>query len=413
METNKYFYSEDYDFRNYTEKKVIGKGTYGIVKLIQLDSGEVFAKKTCPVRTDSTFILESTLNEIDKLQILRNHNACITLYGLEYDENEISLFLELMNCDISDLYLNWSIEERIIESRRIIEQISPGLITMKEFGIIHMDIKPTNILYKNGEYKLTDFGLSCINEKFVMNKFIGTYNYMPPELLKNVDVRYPESIDVWSLGMTILTLLSGEILFDYDGKDEILMDIWRNSTYKKDFSHFKRDSQREGHLIIENFVSCDLPPDLKYILEHMLDLNPETRFIFSGKNNLDTSSYPIEYEMRRYKDVLDENDIFVSLVNLELIARVLDATSGRDSKYREKLLSCIPQIVNAYFAPDDQDYTFDLDTWYLETLSIIEFKIFNPHLHSTFKYINSISPLAKKRLIKGGVKNKQLARLFK
>lgn len=76
-------------------------------------------------------------------------------------------------------------------------------------NIIHRDIKPQNIfLSDNGDYKLGDFGISRTMErtKDGMSRK-GTYEYMAPEVFRGED--YDSSVDIYSLGMVLYTLLNG------------------------------------------------------------------------------------------------------------------------------------------------------------------------------------------------------------
>ena len=103
-----------------------------------------------------------------------------------------------------------------IEAIRIIAQVANGLNRAHRDNLIHRDVKPENILLtKNGTAKLTDMGL--VKEKFSgdlnltrSGRGLGTPNYMAPEQFrdaKNAD----ERCDIYSLGATLYTLLTGEL----------------------------------------------------------------------------------------------------------------------------------------------------------------------------------------------------------
>lgn len=85
-------------------------------------------------------------------------------------------------------------------------------------GVVHHDIKPENILVDaDGHCVLTDFGGS----KFLSEtgkikphpsgRAVATLPYAAPEILDEVVTEYDESVDWWSLGATILTLLTGQV----------------------------------------------------------------------------------------------------------------------------------------------------------------------------------------------------------
>lgn len=86
--------------------------------------------------------------------------------------------------------------------------------------IIHQDIKPGNILIDdNGNYCITDFGISVKTDGEKGNAYdngTGTIRYMPPERFLADQKPIPPS-DVWSLGVTIYELVTGEVPFGEKG----------------------------------------------------------------------------------------------------------------------------------------------------------------------------------------------------
>lgn len=84
----------------------------------------------------------------------------------------------------------------------------------KERHQVHRDVKPENILINSfGEIKLTDFGISKQLFETINNckSFVGTIAYMSPERMNSEDYSYPS--DVWSLGLIIYELATGEYAY--------------------------------------------------------------------------------------------------------------------------------------------------------------------------------------------------------
>jgi calcium-dependent protein kinase len=85
-------------------------------------------------------------------------------------------------------------------------------------GVAHRDLKPENLLYLyegtevNNPIKIIDFGLSQdINIKKILSSKVGTAYYVSPEILAG---KYNEKCDVWSAGVILYVLLSGEPPFN-------------------------------------------------------------------------------------------------------------------------------------------------------------------------------------------------------
>jgi len=95
-----------------------------------------------------------------------------------------------------------------------------GLSHLHQQGIVHRDLKPTNILMKRDVPCLADFGLARVIGVDNSNQIAGTPAYMSPEAFAGN--RSPLS-DIWSIGVILHRLLSGELPFDCEHGREVLI----------------------------------------------------------------------------------------------------------------------------------------------------------------------------------------------
>ena len=101
----------------------------------------------------------------------------------------------------------------------ITRDLARGLAAVHDAGIVHRDVKPSNVLMthvgdRDGERwiaKLADFGVACeLGESPVMapGVVLGTLTFMAPEQLRDTDPGTPA--DIFSLGLVVLEALTGE-----------------------------------------------------------------------------------------------------------------------------------------------------------------------------------------------------------
>lgn len=208
---------------------VLGKGSYGKVLLVkQLSTGRLFAQKQLTKMSllmNNEINLIRTLNEKKILELV-NHTNIVKLYYAFQDYNKVYLILEYL--DGGELFYHLAQESYLSELKAsfYIAQLILALRYLHlNLKVIYRDLKPENcMLNSSGNLVLTDFGLSKLNGggdgNENSNSFIGTVQYMAPEILKNE--LYSYEVDWWSLGCISFDLLTGSPPFTGNNNKKIM-----------------------------------------------------------------------------------------------------------------------------------------------------------------------------------------------
>ncbi|CAN4123959.1 unnamed protein product [Withania somnifera] len=202
--------------------------------------------------------MESFVREVTSLSHIKHPNL-VSLLGHYDGPNECFLVYELChNGNLSEWlfgkskYLSW---RRRLE---IALDCARGLLFLHSYpqgSIVHRDIKPANILLSASfEAKLSDFGLSkiiSIGHSYASSEVRGTFGYVDPEYQKN---RHVNSYgDVYSFGIVLLQLLSGQRVINLDLKNPMpLSKMAKNLTKGGNIKEFA-DPKLEGKFSIEAF----------------------------------------------------------------------------------------------------------------------------------------------------------------
>ncbi len=152
------------------------------------------------------------MGEVDLLKSL-SHPSVVKYEGLVRGPDVVSIILEYVENGslLHTLKAFGNFPEKLVAS--YVVKILEGLNYLHEQNVVHCDLKAANILTtKNGNVKLSDFGVS-LNLKAVKkmgnkNDAIGTPNWMAPEVIELKGVT--TAADIWSLGCTIIELLTGK-----------------------------------------------------------------------------------------------------------------------------------------------------------------------------------------------------------
>ena len=120
------------------------------------------------------------------------------------------------------------------DTRKILKDVIYGVAYLHKNHILHRDLKVTNYMIgSDGNAKIVDFGLSNYlkNEKEKRFTICGTPAYRSPELIQHQNNGYGYEVDIWAVGVSAFSMLTGHHPFK-GGKNEIIYENIRNCAYK-------------------------------------------------------------------------------------------------------------------------------------------------------------------------------------
>ncbi len=343
---------------NYIISKSLGEGGYGnVVKVIHKNTGQVRAMKIIPKNNlQPGYTEQEIFREINILKKLE-HPYIMKLYEFYSDEEFFYLINEFCNeGDLSEkLQKVGRFDEKLV--KLLMFQIFSAVLYLHSNNVIHGDLKLENVMVdnisyeedkkkidnnrlsfnkrlsfvtsykidiqniqnvlkeeemnlnkyehiKNFEIKLIDFGAAKIFTKYKkqFDDTVGTLVYCSPEVLKN---NYDSKCDIWSCGVIMYILLSGEIPFAGDNETEIIKSIM-NKKVSFDSSFFNNVSEEAKDLIkkclvyhkskrlnakealshpffkididLNNFFQEDLTVEINQVLIRMKKFSTESKF---------------------------------------------------------------------------------------------------------------------------------------
>ncbi|XP_012270649.1 serine/threonine-protein kinase STK11 [Orussus abietinus] len=278
---NTLFHRVDSDQIIYEEKKkkckligkyvmgdLLGEGSYGKVKEV-LDS-ETLCRRAVKILKKKKLrrIPNGEINVQREIQLLRilKHKNVINLVDVLYNDEKEKMYIVMEFCvgGLQDMLESIPHKKKkfpIWQAHGYFCQLLDGLEYLHSKGIIHKDIKPGNLLLTlDGTLKISDFGVAEALDMFAKDDTCttgqGSPAFQPPEIANGYETFSGFKVDIWSSGVTLYNLTTGEYPFEGDNIYKLYENIGKG----------------------EYTIPDDVEDSLKSLLQGMLQKEIDKRF---------------------------------------------------------------------------------------------------------------------------------------
>ncbi|XP_025047040.1 ribosomal protein S6 kinase alpha-5 isoform X2 [Alligator sinensis] len=253
------------------KEKPLGEGSFSICRrCLHKKTSQEYAVKIISKRMEA-----NTQREITALKLCEGHPNVVKLHEVFHDQVHTFLVMELLK--------GGELLERIqkkkhfseTEASYIMRKLVSAVSHMHDVGVVHRDLKPENLLFTdesdNSEIKIIDFGFARLKppDNQPLKTPCFTLHYAAPELFNHSG--YDESCDLWSLGVILYTMLSGQVPFQ--SQDKSLTCTSALEIMKK---------IKKGEFSFEGEAWKNVSQEAKDLIQGLLTVDPNKRIKMSS-----------------------------------------------------------------------------------------------------------------------------------
>ncbi|NP_001362450.1 myosin light chain kinase, smooth muscle [Felis catus] len=244
------------DFYDIEER--LGSGKFGqVFRLVEKKTGKIWAGKF--FKAYSAKEKENIRQEISIMNCLHHPKLVQCVDAFEEKANIVMVLEIVSGGELFERIIDEDFELTERECIQYMRQISEGVEYIHKQGIVHLDLKPENIMCVNKtgtRIKLIDFGLARKLENAGSLKVLfGTPEFVAPEVINYEPIGY--ATDMWSIGVICYILVSGLSPFMGDNDNETLANV-TSATWDFDDEAFDEISDDA-----KDFISNLLKKDMK------------------------------------------------------------------------------------------------------------------------------------------------------
>lgn len=235
------------------------------------------------------------------------HPNIVNVYDVGEDRGLYYIVMELVEGITLKNYIDKKGKLSVKEATSIAIQVSLGLESAHNQGIVHRDVKPQNIIISvDGKVKLSDFGIAkAINSNTITANVMGSVHFSSPEQVRGGAA--DSKSDIYSLGITMYEMVTGRVPFDGD------------TTVAIAIKHLQEE------IVPPSRYTPDLPYSLEQIILKCTQKNPERRYANIGL---------LIEDLKR--SLIDPQGNFVQMIPLGANSSVLPVTDTINSEDADK-----------------------------------------------------------------------------
>ncbi|MBW3002734.1 serine/threonine protein kinase, partial [Candidatus Woesearchaeota archaeon] len=332
----------------YTLGEKLGEGGIGVVYSAEKD-GKTFAVKLLRQNNPSlgsTLQKEFTAQEKISHENIRKINEFHQSAVFDDNGNEPLAMLVMEYVDGSHLDVT-KVDDESVYSMTV--QIKNALKAAHDAGIVHKDLKPTNILItKDGKVKVSDFGLakivqehSLIEQSMPISNVLpehsitgpGTYGYFPPGENEAEPAR-----DLYSLGVILYQMVTGT----KDFPDPDVYDDVKEASERKKLEHPEAIAELVKNLVSKKQKRCCDISELETLEGYRCIANAENRFFRKVSEYLKDQLKYCEGPVENQEELIDNMKSYLTVPRkhrLQAVKNVLFRFSPKDREYLANILS--------------------------------------------------------------------------
>lgn len=314
-------------------RRIIGRGTEGIVLAAELRGG-VYFSRPCAAKFRSKvnahnsnglkneIAIHKALSASPRIDEERGILPCLGVYFLPDEQNQLQTYLVTPECDailgecIAEIKGLKATNKPLFYYTlfNLLRAMISGLSRLSACNIVHNDLSPNNIGLDENVWRIFDFSQAERYDQFCArdSQIKGTPIYIAPEICAR-ETAFPFSRDVWSIGQIFRQLLGQDIMFNEFGFELPVKYMQKKAAayIEKRVQHREAGIQSDDHqanIRLAINQASSFQEGIRILVDSMCDILPEYRPNLTTLQlsliHLATLSASIEFNYKEYQDFI-------------------------------------------------------------------------------------------------------------